>query len=180
MSEQTENKGKIITGLFKDHLKAERAYQNLLDKGYDRKDIHLVMSDDTKTRYFSNADEATVIESGTKALEGTGAGSIVGGTVGAIAGAILAAGTSVVFPGLGLVVSGPLMAAMAGGGVGAFTGGVLGSMVGATIPDEKAKLYEEGVKAGGIVVGVNPRSMEDAANFQRQWTDMQADNVYAA
>lgn len=47
-----------------------------------------------------------------------GIGSAIGGTIGAVAAAVAAAGTSLVFPGLGIVVAGPLAASLAGGGAG--------------------------------------------------------------
>ena len=46
------------------------------------------------------------------AADGLGIGSAIGGTVGAVLAAIAAVGTSIVIPGLGLFVAGPIAAAL--------------------------------------------------------------------
>ena len=51
-------------------------------------------------------------ELGSKAAEGAGVGGAIGGTVGAILAAIAAVGTTIAIPGLGLVIAGPLAAAI--------------------------------------------------------------------
>ena len=64
---------------------------------------------------------------GSKVMEGVGAGSAIGGVVGATVGILAAIGTSIVIPGLGLVLAGPIALGLAGAGAGAVTGGVLGA-----------------------------------------------------
>ena len=100
-------------------------------------------------------------------------GGAIGGTIGAIAAAVAAIGTSLAIPGLGLVIAGPLAAAIAGAGAGAATGGLIGALVGWNIPEERVKHYEEGIKNGGILMGVKPRNDEDAAYFDQQWNSTQ-------
>jgi hypothetical protein len=46
------------------------------------------------------------------------------------------------------------------------TGGIIGALVGSGIPEERAKLYEQGVKDGHIVMGVHPRNDEDSRYFE--------------
>ncbi|MBK6772767.1 MAG: hypothetical protein IPG78_11730 [Ignavibacteria bacterium] len=118
------------------------------------------MSNDTRNKYFKDDDGET--EVGTKAMEGAGTGSAIGGTIGAVAGVIAALGTSLIIPGLGIVLAGPIAAGLAGAGAGGITGGLIGALIGSGIPEERAKVYESGVKDGGIVMGVNPRNKEDA------------------
>src|SRR4051812_18300543 len=96
----------MVTGMFRDRESAERAYQSLTDRGYSQNDVNLVMSEDTRKKHFSGAD-AKNTELGNKAAEGAGVGGAIGGTLGAIAAAVAAAGTSLVLPGVGLVVAGP-------------------------------------------------------------------------
>ncbi|MBC8112355.1 MAG: hypothetical protein H7Y04_14975, partial [Verrucomicrobia bacterium] len=71
------NKISILTGMFDDRESAEKAYAFLLGKGYDNQSIDVVMSDDTRKRYF---DTATIDEglSG-KAIKGAGTGFALGG-----------------------------------------------------------------------------------------------------
>jgi hypothetical protein len=167
----------MVTGLFRDRESAERAYQALSDRGYSRDDINLVMSDETRKRHFSGT-EAQQTELGSKAAEGAGIGAGIGGTLGAIAAAIAAVGTSIVLPGAGLVVAGPLAAALAGGGAGAATGGLLGALIGSGIPEERVKNYETGISEGGILMGVRPRTPEDAEYVERTWKDYRGEHVY--
>jgi hypothetical protein len=158
---------RILTGMFRDRDSAERAYNSLSSRGYTHDDVDIVMSDEARKRHFG--DDTPDTELGSKALEGAGTGSAIGGTLGAIAGAIAAIGTTLVIPGLGLVVAGPIAAALAGAGAGGITGGLIGALVGRGIPEDRAKRYEEGVRNGHIVMGVRPRNEEDAAYFQNEW-----------
>ena len=97
--------------------------------------------------------------------------------VGATLAAIAAIGTSLVLPGLGLVIAGPLAAGLAGAGAGGVTGGLIGALIGAGIPEERVKHYEEGIKHGGILMGVTPRSDEDARHFETRWQEHQGQHV---
>jgi len=165
----------MVTGMFRDRDSAERAYGSMAARGYTEKDLNLAMSDDTRKKYF---DEGATTELGNKATEGAGVGGAIGATVGAIAGAIAAVGTSLVIPGLGLVIAGPAVAALAGAGAGGVTGGLIGALVGWGIPEERVKHYESGIKEGGIVMGVTPRSEEDAEYFEREWKNHRGEHVY--
>jgi len=166
----------MVTGLFNDRASAERAYQSATARGYSKDDVNLLMSDETRKRHFSG-DAATSTELGSKAAAGAGVGGAIGGTVGAVLGAIAAVGTSIAIPGLGLVIAGPIAAGLVGAGAGALTGGVVGALVGWGIPEEHAKEYEAGIKSGGIVMGVRPRSEEDAAYLHNEWATT-GRNVY--
>lgn len=168
---------RLVTGLFKDRASAESAYDAMSRRGYGKDDVSLAMSDETRKRHFhGDGDETT--ELGSKAAEGAGVGGAIGGTLGAIAAAIAAAGTSLVMPGLGLVVAGPLAAALAGAGAGAATGGLIGALIGAGIPEERVKHYEEGLKNGGILMGVKTRSDEDAAHLESEWKKSSGEHVF--
>ena len=167
--------GGTTSGIFRDRSSAEKAYQALHDRGYHKDDVHLLMSDETRDTHFA---DGTHTDLGDKAMEGAGVGSAIGGTAGAIIGAIAAIGTSVALPGLGLIIAGPLAAALAGAGAGGLTGGLVGALVGSGIPEEHAAEYEEGIKNGGIVMGVKPRNADDAKYFEEQFRTNDADKVY--
>ena len=169
---QRENR--IMTGLFRDRESAEGAYRSLNSRGYGKDDVNLLMSDDTRKKYFTDADS----ELGTKAWEGAGKGAAIGGGVGATLAAIAAIGTTLALPGLGLLIAGPIAAALAGAGTGALTGGLIGALVGHGIPEEHAKHYEKGIREGGIVMGVNPRTPEDADYFENEWRNNRAESLY--
>lgn len=167
-------KSKMLTGMFADRESTENAYKSMHERGYTKDDVNLVMSDETREKHFSKGET----EIGTKAMESAGTGSAIGGVVGAVAGVIAAIGTSVLIPGLGLIIAGPLAAGLAGAGAGGITGGLIGALVGSGIPEERARLYESGVKDGKIVMGLHPRNDEDAAYFQNDWNTNKAEQVH--
>lgn len=167
-------RSRMMTGLFRDRESAERAYGSLSSRGYGKDDVNLLMSDETRKKYFADSDT----ELGTKAWEDAGKGAAIGGGVGATLAAIAAIGTTLALPGLGLLIAGPIAAALAGGGAGALTGGLIGALVGHGIPEEHAKHYEQGIKDGGIVMGVNPRTPEDADYLENEWRSNRAESLY--
>lgn len=176
-TEKNSSEGRMLTGMFSDRESTENAYNTLQEKGYEKDDINLVMSDETRKKHFSG--EAKETEVGTKAAEGAGKGSAIGGTIGAAAGVIAAIGTSLVIPGLGIVIAGPIAAGLAGAGAGGVTGGVIGALVGSGIPEARAKLYESGIKEGNIVIGVHPRNDEDAKHLENNWRSNHGQEIHS-
>jgi hypothetical protein len=170
------NEDQMLTGMFSDRVSTEKAYDALQERGYHRDDINLVMSDETCKKYYS--DENDNSELGTKAAETAGTGSAIGGTIGAIVGVVAALGTSVLIPGLGIIVAGPLAAGLAGAGAGSITGGLIGALVGSGIPEDRAKIYESGLKDGHVVMGVRPRNNIDADYFEENWKSNNGQNIY--
>jgi len=171
--------GRTVHGLFNDRESAEGAYRSLTERGYTKDDVNVVMSDETRQRHFSDGERSEVAEADSKALEGLGVGSAVGGTLGAIIAAVAAIGTSVAIPGLGLVVAGPVAAALAGAGAGGATGGLIGALVGSGIPEEHAQAYDQGIRNGRIYMGVDAREDDDAEHFEREWREKhRGENVY--
>ena len=170
---------RVLTGLFRDRDSAERAYQSISDRGYGSEDVNLVMSDDTRKRHFATATaDGRRTELGTKAAEGAGIGGAIGGSLGAIAAAIAAVGTTIALPGLGLVIAGPIAAAIAGAGAGAATGGIVGALIGWGIPEERVKEYDLGIRDGGILMAVRPRSDDDASFLEDSWKSHRGEHVY--
>ena len=170
--------GRLVTGLFRDRQSAEAAYTSAADRGYDPDDVNLVMSDETREKHFTGTTAGKETELGNKAAKGAGVGGTIGGAIGAVVAAVAAIGTSVALPGLGLVIAGPLAAAIAGAGAGAAGGGLVGALVGMGMPEERVKDYEDGVKNGGIMMGVHAKNDEDAAHLEDQWRTSGGDKVY--
>ena len=159
----------MMTAMFNDRASAEKAYSELQSRGYSDKDVNLMMSDTTRDKHFASQHEAgNDTDLGDKAMESAGVGSAIGGTVGATVAAIAAIGTTLALPGLGLLIAGPLAAGLAGAGAGGLTGGLIGALVGSGIPKEHAEQYEQGIKNGGIVMGVKPRNQEDSQYLGQQ------------
>lgn len=173
--QDNEKERGMLTGMFSDRESTESVYNTLQERGYSKDDINLVMSEDTQEKYFSGDAKGTEI--GTKAAESAGKGSAIGGTVGAIGGVIAAIGTTLAIPGLGIIIAGPIAAGIAGAGAGAITGGVIGALVGSGIPEARAELYESGIKEGQIVLGVRPRSDEDAKYLKNNWCENKGEEI---
>ena len=174
----TTGSGNLVTGLFPDRESAEAAYNTAHARGYSKDDVNLVMSDETRKRHFAGTTAGKETELGNKAAEGAGIGAGIGGTVGAIIAGIAAVGTTLALPGLGLVIAGPLAAAAAGAGAGAAGGGLIGALIGWNIPEERVKEYEEGIKNGGILMGVRTKNDDDALHFENEWRRNRGQSIY--
>jgi hypothetical protein len=170
-------RSRFVSGVFDDIAAAERAVSVFESRGYPREQITVIMSDATRKTYLGDETAPRTIEKHTKAPEGAATGGAVGGTLGAIAGAVAAAGTSLLIPGLGLVIAGPLAGALAGLGAGAATGGLVGTLVGAGIPEHEAKYYEKRLKEGDVLVGVAARSEQEADTIEDELEDLGAEKV---
>ncbi len=168
-----------VTGLYASPAEADRAYQHLREThGYGDDDIDVLMSDETRRRHYGDREVGAEPTGGTKAAEGLGAGSAIGGTVGAALGALFAVGSSMVIPGIGLVVAGPVAAALAGAGAGGATGGLIGALIGAGIPEERAVIYERGINEGGVVLGTRARDLSHAEQLERDFGTYGGRDVY--
>ena len=163
-------KSRLVTALFKSKIAAESAVDSLMKRGYTRDDISVLMSDATRSKEFA-------LQTRTHAADGLGIGSVVGGTVGAVLAAIAAVGTTLFLPGINLVIAGPIAAALAGAGAGGATGGLIGALIGAGIPEYRAKVYEAGIKGGGILIGVEARSDEDVDRLEDLMAELGGDHV---
>jgi len=170
-----EDRHPIMTGLFRDRDSAERAYRALEGRGYGRDDVSLLMSEATRRRHFGH-EESQRSDLGTKAAEGMGAGAVVGGGLGAVLAGLAASGVAV--PGLPIIAMGTLAAALTGALTGGGIGAIVGGLIGYGIPEERARQYDRGVREGGIVMGVTPRSPQDAEYFEREWTRWGGEQIF--
>jgi hypothetical protein len=165
----------IMTALFRDRDSAECAYSTLVERGYVQDEVSLLMSDETRRRHFGDP-AARRSELGTKAAEGMAAGAVAGGGLGALLAGLAASGIAV--PGLPIIAMGTLAAALTGGLTGGAVGALIGGLIGYGIPEDRARLYDRGVREGGIVMGVRPRSRQDAEYFEREWTSCGGEQIY--
>lgn len=160
----TQSHNDMYTRMFDDRTTAEREWENLRNRGYGEQDINVVMSEEGRRRHFADGGKS---ELGDKAMKGAGTGAGIGAVAGGTLAAI-AATASVAIPGAGLLIAGPLAAALTGAGAGAITGGIVGALVNMGIPKDRAAEYESGLKRGGILFGIRPRE-QDRAVFDREW-----------
>ncbi|MFT3881615.1 MAG: hypothetical protein QM703_18370 [Gemmatales bacterium] len=174
-----QSKPKMITSVFRDRYDAIDVYDWLRVLGYTPDQISVLMSDQTRS-YYANEVKEGKIERGSKLAEGAATGGALGTAIGAGLAAFAAIGTSLVLPGLGLVIAGPIAAAFAGGGAGAVAGGLIGGLVGYGIPESNAKAYEEALRDGGVAVGVVPRNSEEASLIKKEFEKRRGDNIITA
>jgi Heat induced stress protein YflT domain len=165
-------KPKLVTGLFKNKVAAEAAVDALMKRGYSRDDISVLMSDATRSKEFA-------LQTRTHAADGAGIGGALGGAVGAVLAAIAAVGSTIFLPGINLVIAGPIAAALAGAGAGGATGGLIGGLIGAGIPEYRAKVYDAGLRGGGILLGVEARSADEVDKLEELLQAIGAEHVKA-
>ena len=150
--------------IYFDREPASAAVDRLHGLGYGRDDISVMMDDKTREKAFSAVVNA-------KGSEGVAAGASIGGLLGAIVAGLTATGSVAAIAGTGGVaaplVVGPLAAALAGLGVGAAGGGIVGGLIGAGIGEKRAKDYEKGLREGGILIAVRPKSKEQRAEIRK-------------
>jgi hypothetical protein len=178
MVNSNEKLNTTFTALFKDPVNAEKAYNLAVQKGYKKEDINILMSEETKRKNYGtpigDMEENNVL--GHKLMEGAGVGGAIGTTTGAIAGAIAAIGTTLVLPGLGLVIAGPIAVGLAGAGAGGIAGGVLGALVNAGYPETHAKDYEKALTEGGIVISITSHSKDVDLALENEWKSYGGEN----
>lgn len=136
----------LITATFKTRQAAEHSLRELEAIGITDEQTALIVTDETRGKSFQ-------IKEGTKMDEGAAGGATAGGIIGALMGT-MATATAVAIPGLNIVVAGAAISSLAGLGAGAAAGGLIGALAGAGIPEHEAKIYEEELKEGSILLAI--------------------------
>lgn len=161
----------IITATFKDRLSAEESLRQLEIAGVTDSQVSMLISDENRSKNFN-------IDTHTKVDKGAAAGATFGGIVGAVMGAVMSAGVLVI-PGLNLVVTGALAAGLAGLGAGAAAGGLVGGLIGLGIPEHEAKLYEEEIRKGSVLIAVDVVDGEQKKRVKSIFENNDAYNIAA-
>ncbi len=160
-----------ITATFKTRQAAEDALYKLESAGFTEEQVGLVVSDETRGKTFN-------IEKGSKTDEGFAAGVTTGGLIGAAIGGVMSAG-ALAIPGLNVVISGVLVSGLAGLGTGAIAGGLVGGLVGMGIPEHEAKLYEDEIMNGAILLVVKPENSDQKDQAKEILYSVDAYNIAA-
>lgn len=167
----------VVLGVFSNELSAEDAINKLESRGYNPKDMSILMKDSKGAERISKDTGANVAEG---AVSGAGTGAVVGGITGFLAGTVL--------PGLGgFLIGGPIGAALGLTGAaattvsGVATGAVAGGLIGALtstfgISDDDARDYETKINEGGILIAV-PSKEGDASEVKSIMSSLDADGV---
>lgn len=147
----------MVLGMFSNDNDAEKAINHLKDEGYKAEDMSLVMKDkDEQGRIARKTGTDTV----GGAIQGATTGSMIGGLAGLLTGLGVIA-----IPGVGpFLAAGPIATALgltgaaattvSGAATGAAAGGLIGALTSFGLSADDAKLYEQGVNEGGILLAV--------------------------
>src|SRR5690606_33937912 len=90
---------------------------------------------------------------------GAATGGVLGGIVGLLVGA-----AAITIPGIGIVVAGPLAAALGGAGLGAITGGIAGALTSIGVEEDEAQHYQSRYEEGDILIVVAANGRESEAH----------------
>lgn len=148
---------KTVVGYFDDFAQAERAVRVLVQSGFSRDHISLLVGDPKGeyAKYGVSPQTTVTAESGSGIAAGAGTGAVVGGLGGLLLG--LAA---LAIPGIGPVIAaGPLGAALLGAGLGTVSGGIIGALVDIGVAEQEARDYAEALRRGGTVVAVKTEGL---------------------
>ncbi len=167
----------MVLGVFLNREDAEGAINRLDEEGYKPEDISIVMRDQGEGEMIADS-------TGAKMAEGAVSGATTGGVLGALAGLLVGTG---VIPGLGaLLIGGPIAAALgltgaaattiSGAVTGALAGGLIGVLTNLGLSEEDAKVYEDRIREGGILVAVPARDAHEQ-EVSRILEDYGADQV---
>jgi hypothetical protein len=147
---------KTVAGIFDSEITADRAVSSLLDEGFSKDDISLIMSSKTRDSLFSSTDDEA-----NRVAKGGIFGAALGGTLGALVAGLTTVGI-VVLPGGGLLAVGPVIAALSGAGAGGVFGGLSGALISAGFAADEASRYEEEIKRGKVIVIVHAPNEQKA------------------
>lgn len=148
---------KTVIGLFTESSDVENAINDLKSRGYNPKDISMIMKD---TREAKKIQENT----GGDVAAGAATGATTGAVIGGFAGLLIGVG-ALAIPGVGaFLIGGPLAAALGltgaaattatGAMTGALAGGLIGALMSLGLPKHEAKQYETRIKEGAILLAV--------------------------
>ncbi|HEY3315451.1 MAG TPA: hypothetical protein VGL40_09295 [Bacillota bacterium] len=187
---------KTVIGVFKSRNQADKAIDELQQKGFKKGEINVVtkqqgmhgagggqsqgnhgatssrgsgqMTSHSSQGQGSGPRGATGSRAGEMGYGGedVSEGVTTGGVIGGVAGLLAGAG-ALAIPGIGpLLAAGPIAGAL----TGAVTGGVAGGLVDYGIPEESSHKYEQQVKEGNILamVKADEQKVNEAALIFRQ------------
>ncbi len=146
--------GDTVVQSFSTQAAAEAAVRALREAEFTGDEISVVVRDEDRARILA-------ADTGAETAKGAGIGAATGGVLGVIAGLLVGAAV-ITIPGVGIVLAGPLAAAIGVGVAGGITGGLAGALAGLGVAKDDARHYQQRLEAGDIlvVVAAGPREVE--------------------
>lgn len=149
-----------VIGVFQERSNAERAVEEIREKGFGEEDISILAREDRLKENGEEGDREGVINQ--DLTTGVTTGGVLGGLTGLLAGA-----GALTIPGVGPILAvGPIAAGL----TGLAAGGIVGSLVDLGIPRERSQHFQEEVRQGGILAVIESENEEsqDIAHILRE------------
>lgn len=167
---------KTVLGIFTERENASTAIEKLKVRGYKPEDISIIMRNASESKEIAE-DTGTSVAGG--AMTGATTGALIGGLAGLLA--------SFVIPGIGaFFIGGPIASAIgltgaaattaSGAATGALAGGLFGALSGLGLSEDEAKVYEERINTGGILVAI-PAHANDEREVEAILSEYRADQI---
>lgn len=150
---------RTVIGVFENVDSATQALNALRDDGFTPEQVSVMARDSRTTREMAENTDMVAEDAGKGAVVGTVLGGLAGWLVGISALAI---------PGIGPVVGAGIIATtLAGAGIGAAAGGLIGALGSYGVPEDDARLYEESVRQGSVLMTIHADSDTQAQRAHR-------------
>jgi hypothetical protein len=154
-----KDKRHAVVAAFKTTEGASAAVDRLMTAGFEQDQVSLLLSQYAREHLATLAKHS-------KPAQGAVVGGLAGGMLGAVA-AALTSFAAVSFPVAGIMVGGPLVAAIVGGGAGAAAGGLVGALIGLGLTEHEAVPYRHTLEGDAMVVTVGASDKHAAAKAVR-------------
>jgi len=148
-----------VFGIYQAYPNVERGVKVLRTAGFRDADISVLYPENTDSNDLAQEKSNKVQDAATA---GGGTGALVGGALGSLVGLV-----GLTIPGVGpFIVAGPILGALAGAGFGGVLGEIAGALLGLGMSEGEARLYEERVKSGRVLISVHADSPERTQRAQ--------------
>jgi hypothetical protein len=144
-----------VTAFFTERFSAHAAIEQLVQTGFPRDDISIIMSESTLGREFAPPSVPPISGNGASSPPSSRSSGVLGAIVSDLVG---------VGSGAGLLAAGPLLATLVKTGD---AGTLYAALVGAGVPEVEARFVSERIRVGGILVGVMA-AQKDRAELANQ------------
>jgi len=173
-----------VIGVFEDRFDAEAAIDELKDMGFNPKDVSVVVKGGSGENISGGNISGT---KGGSVAEGAVSGAATGGVLGGLAGLLIGLG-ALAIPGVGaFLVGGPIAIALgltgaaattiSGATTGALAGGLVGGLIGLGVPEDQARVYEQRVREGAVLLAVPTHSETGESEVRKVFSEYNADET---
>lgn len=145
---------RAVVGVFHTEEEAIRAINQLHKMGYHKEQISVLAENPDRFKQLDR-DSDVDVDTPKDVGKGAAAGAITGGVLGGLGALVVELGILAI-PGVGpFLAAGPIAATIGGLVAGGALGGVVGALVGLGIEKDEAKIYEQNLKDGDILIVVD-------------------------